>query len=94
MTDSTNSNNSEEETNRVAEAMRFVSNYCKTKNNNVSLEVSHIDITITNLIVMVDFLTRAVVKLVENSMADGSTVTSVNRNLDQLDTILKKGIYS
>jgi hypothetical protein len=87
------STNSEEETKKIAEAIRFVSNYYHTKDNNTNLAVNDIETTITNLVVMTHFLFEAVTKLIDIEMSKGSPITSVNRNLNELDGVLKR-IYS
>ena len=94
MTDNTTTNNyNEEETKRVAEAIRFVSNYYRTKDSNTILAINDLETTITNLVVMTHFLFEAVTKLIDIEMAKGSSITSVNRNLNELDSVLKR-IYS
>lgn len=90
---SDNTNSGEEEANRVAEAVRFVSNYYRTKDSTTNLAVNDIETTITNLVVMNHFLFEAVTKLIDIEMSKGSPITSVNMNLNELDSVIKR-IYS
>jgi hypothetical protein len=92
-TSNTSNNNKEEEIARMTEAIRFISNYYTTKDSTTNLAVNDIETTITNLVVMTHLLFTAVEKLIQIEMAKGSPITSVNRNLDELDDVLKR-IYS
>jgi hypothetical protein len=79
-----------EEADRVAEAVMFVSNYYNSKDDTTNLAANDIEITITNLVVMTHFLFQAITKLIDIEMAKGSSITSVNKDLDELDNVLRR----
>lgn len=84
----------EADTKRMAEAVRFISNYYSTKDHTTSLAVTDLEQTIDNLVVMCKFLFVATSKLIDIQLASGNNeITSVNENIQELNDVLKR-IYS